>query len=219
VTSQYNRIFARDHKLEYENFLGIKRGVHPHHAMFNRIHMLKELVDDDFRGWVIYVDADAIIIDREFPIGEYLSDLRASGKVMALHSVGDANWWNVNDGCFAIDLRTGQARSLVRAWAGIYTDLYSLGDYLSATDWASIIDDQTSLHLVLQQFKMRDYIAVTDLQGAHGFVRQALRRQSNVSSTDLELSERREALMKLGQSIYGASALEVDPGFRTSQLI
>eukprot|EP01032_Pedospumella_encystans_P020698 gene20698-23509_t len=58
ATSQTVLEYVRRWHCDYETFIGIKKGAHPWHASFNRIHKFGELMRSGFRGWVVYLDAD-----------------------------------------------------------------------------------------------------------------------------------------------------------------
>ncbi|NWK95682.1 hypothetical protein DM806_08345 [Sphingobium lactosutens] len=209
ISSQFNRKYADIHGLGYQSYVGVKRGAFPHHAMYNRIYMLNDLIDEGFSGWVVYVDADAIFSRPDFPIRSYLASLRDDGKIMALHSVYQKDdprydWWNINNGAFAIDLSSALAQNAVRAWRGIYTDLYSMDDYRQASSWDSIIiNDQASMSSILRHFNMEPHVHLGDLQSTAGFVTQVLRAICDQVSPDQEMEQRKQQLMSIGQATYG----------------
>src|SRR5580704_4456719 len=72
VTSCANRIFCQRNNVTYTDYIGIKVGCHPWHATFNRILLLMEFLGENYRGWVIYVDADAYVADLNFEIQGFL---------------------------------------------------------------------------------------------------------------------------------------------------
>ena len=77
-----NEAYCRRWNIQYRHFVGIRRGYYPWHACFNRIVMLKDLIDEGFDGCAWYVDADAFIRDSSFDvrriIAEYDGDMIAS---------------------------------------------------------------------------------------------------------------------------------------------
>src|SRR5258708_2102608 len=60
-TSKTVRLYCNRHGIRYESYIGIKRGYFAWHATFNRIFLIKELLDSGFRGWICYIDADAYV--------------------------------------------------------------------------------------------------------------------------------------------------------------
>ena len=60
-TARVNKVYCTRHGLEYQGFIGIKRGFHSWQATFNRISLLVELQQAGDTGWVIYLDADAYV--------------------------------------------------------------------------------------------------------------------------------------------------------------
>ena len=48
-TEKVTRLYCSRHRIEYRQFVGIKRGYFPWHACFNRIVMLKELLAREAR--------------------------------------------------------------------------------------------------------------------------------------------------------------------------
>ncbi|MGK7870669.1 hypothetical protein [Falsiroseomonas sp. E2-1-a20] len=73
LTSRINRLYCDQQSIGYESRLGIERGFQPWHATFNRIPMLKRLRDGGFRGWVLYLDADAYVADLSVDIRRFLA--------------------------------------------------------------------------------------------------------------------------------------------------
>lgn len=73
LTSRINRLYCDRQGIGYEASLGIERGFQPWHATFNRIPMLKRLRDGEFRGWVLYLDADAYVADLSMDIRRFLA--------------------------------------------------------------------------------------------------------------------------------------------------
>jgi hypothetical protein len=54
ITAAASQRFCHNHKLPYLKFVGIKRGVHPWQAAFNRIVILSDILRQGYNGWVIY---------------------------------------------------------------------------------------------------------------------------------------------------------------------
>ncbi|MBB2163563.1 hypothetical protein HLH26_03240 [Gluconacetobacter sp. 1b LMG 1731] len=206
VSSKYNEEYCYKHKINYQKYKGICKGVHPHHATFNRIFMLKEIVDRGFSGWVCYVDADAIVRNNSFSLKENLSALRKKNKHMWLHSVFNVgednyNWWDINAGCFAIDLSFGICKEIINVWYEIYSNLYSIKEYEAATRWDDIIDDQISFQHILKIFDVEVFCEIGKMQDEFFF--QALRSVSHDVSPEAELLMRMTRLEEEGRRIFG----------------
>ncbi|WP_290001025.1 hypothetical protein ACF3N0_05390 [Moraxella atlantae] len=207
ISKSFNIRYVKQYKLNYHYFFGIKKGKYAHHAMYNRIYMLDEMIKNNYRGWVFYLDADSIIVNKNFDLREKLLDLRSNHKIMWLHNVHQKNevnysWWNVNSGAFAIDLSSSIARNLVKTWRGIYDNFYSELDFADATQWNDIINDQDSLWRVLDIFNLENKVELEQLQ--KNFVQQALRSQHDGISSEEEMQDRMHKLKELGERIYNS---------------
>ena len=205
---KHHEQWARARGLDYRAFVGIKRGAYPHHATYNRTHLLWELVQARFQGWVLYLDADVLITSLDFDLKGHLDALRRQGKCMLLHTVYDNtspnyNWWDINAGAFAIDLSNATARLIIQLWSHIYREMVSDDDYKRATQWEDIINDQTSLSAILQLIanQLKDTEAFQLCQFQHEWATQVLRSfPTGISSTE-ELVQRTERLRELSNKI------------------
>jgi len=115
VTSQTTREFCRRHGLAYESYIGIKRGYWNWHATYNRIVMLNELIEQGFRDWAIYVDADAYVVDLDFKIADYLQEKSEFAAIM-IPSQATPNFWDVNAGVVLFNLLRPTARFIIQDW-------------------------------------------------------------------------------------------------------
>jgi hypothetical protein len=208
TTSIYTLKFARKNGVDCQFYLGTKRGKHPHHATFNRIFMLKDLIDTGYRGWALYLDADCIISDPAWDIRKDLRALRQNRKIMLLHSTLSPEdphyrWWHVNAAVFAIDLGANLARLFVEGWASFY-DLYATSDYEKAKAWADLPHDQASLVGLLQEMQkytdLRSHLELTYLENVK--VHAAARSDDKETSSDQALEKRRQYLEDLGKQIW-----------------
>ena len=96
LTSQTVTEYCARHQYLYESHLGIVRGYYPWHATYNRIPLLKRLLNAGYSGWVCYLDADAYIADLDFDLTAYLRD---KGDFALIAAPGArAGWWDVNAG-------------------------------------------------------------------------------------------------------------------------
>jgi hypothetical protein len=112
ATSRTAAEFCRRQGIEYRHFTGIKRGYFPWHSTYNRITMLKELLEEGHRGWVIYLDADAYVVDLDFPIYNYLAENKKFALVAARIN-STAPYWNINAGILFINLAHAIGRQLI----------------------------------------------------------------------------------------------------------
>ena len=129
ATSRTAREFCNRQGLAYERFVGIKRGLWPWHAVYNRIYMIKELLDEGYKGWVLYMDADAYVCDLDFPVADYLASHSNSAGIFARvhHS---APYWDVNSGVFFLNADHPLARRLVEDWIDGHESAFSRKEFL-----------------------------------------------------------------------------------------
>lgn len=115
ATSRTAIEYCRRHGFAYESFVGIKRGFHGAQAAFNRIFMLEELIDRGYRGWALYMDADAYVHDLDFDLKAYLADKQDRSAIMATIP-GETIPWHINSGVLFFNLGHPQGVALVREW-------------------------------------------------------------------------------------------------------
>jgi hypothetical protein len=104
--------FCRRHGIEYRHFTGIKHGYFPWHSTYNRITMMKELLEEGHRDWVIYLDADAYVVDLDFPISDYLAE-NGNFALVAARINSTAPYWNINAGVMFINFAHAIGQQLV----------------------------------------------------------------------------------------------------------
>ena len=206
ASSKFNKKYCEKHNISYSSYLGIKRGCYPHHSIFNRVYLLKEMLDEGFDGWVIYMDADAFVGQPSVSIPNKLHQLRVNNKSLWLHNVyspDDPNysWWDINDGCFAIDLGAGEVKSAVHAWWSIYKEVYSLSDYARAKKWGDLIDDQQSFWMILRELNLEKFVQLEQFQYS-GLIRQVLRDDASSESSENEIESRAQTIEKEASRIY-----------------
>ena len=213
TSARYNRLYCQRWGLNYQAFIGIKRGYYPHHAMLNRTFLLNELSLMGYRGWVIYVDADAIAVRPEEDISAKLKNLREKSCWMSLYSVrtpDDPNyvWSEINTGVFAVDLAANRARLLVKFWQFLYSDVIKDEEFRHADTWDKIINDQNSLCELLLIFnRFFDLVNEVDISQEIGrpFF-QVLRSGSSNISSDEELANRCARIAELGETAWSNAA-------------
>lgn len=180
ATSRTVRVYAEAHGHAYEQFQGLKKGVHPWHACFNRIFMLAEMIERGVTGWVCHMDADAWISDLHFDLKAYLADKQDAAAVFTPSQVSDA-WWDVNDGVFLINLDHPAARRLVADWKAETLSIWPLVAHQTNFPPGGP-DDQSLLHTLLVEGDYRSHVRLADggLMNTPDarFIRQHLRSQS-----------------------------------------
>jgi tRNA (mo5U34)-methyltransferase len=177
ATAAVNRLYCERQNIKYSHFIGVKRGFFPWQACFNRIILLKEMIEEGFTCWVFYLDADAFVVDLSFDLRSLISDI-AKPIIMAPGGLSGQPW-DVNDGVFVIDLSNDTARDLILAW---HSDFMSTSDeaLLAAPEWHMVESDQPRLQRILRENEcfgscvgMADRYLLNDHKSS--FVRQILR--------------------------------------------
>ncbi|MFT4117227.1 hypothetical protein [Bradyrhizobium sp.] len=150
ATSRTAREFCRRQALAYEGFVGVKRGLWSWHSTYNRIYMIKELLDGGYNGWLIYMDADAYIHNLDFPIAGYLATYQTLAGIFVRVS-GLAPYWDVNAGVFLLNAGHPLTRKLVETWIAGHESVFARQEFLTDA-WPDIdlrIDDQGLLNEML----------------------------------------------------------------------
>jgi hypothetical protein len=145
LTAAVNIEYCRRHNFGYESYVGIKSGVVPWMASYNRIYMLDELIQRDYRGWVIFADADAFVVDFSFDIFGYLTE--NSDYCLIGASGGSEAPWNLNSGILFIDLNDPTGRAFVADWMMRFQDELPLDHLASPTaEWDEFPNDQALMY-------------------------------------------------------------------------
>lgn len=116
ATSQTIIRFCRSNDCRYESYTGIKKGYFPWHSTFNRCYMLKELLDRGYKGWAVYLDADAYIADLSFDLHSFLASKNHFAAIMAISEDNERSWWDVNAGVVMLNFAEPLARLIVERW-------------------------------------------------------------------------------------------------------
>lgn len=192
-TSRTVRRYCQDHGFAYEAYLGIKRGYHPYQATFNRIYMLEELVSRGFKGWAVYMDADAFIADFSFDLAALLYEHGDKG-FMATPSGASDHPWDVNAGVFLLNLSHPTGLAILRRWKAAYEEADD-AKLRACSAWNMGLDDQQMLHVILSELPRFDESCVR-LPWAlinspdASFIRQHLRAMHDDMPTRLAAIER-----------------------------
>lgn len=161
ITSATVREYCARHRFGYSRYIGIIRGDKPWHAALNRIVLLRAIAASGFAGWVIYLDADAYIHDLAFDIGPILARNANVALLAAGSGVMPQQWWDINDGIFAIDLAHPGGRAIVAGWND---RLDCMTDAMLASEktWGDVANDQEMLHCVLLDSGREHQVRVLD---------------------------------------------------------
>ena len=148
VTSIPTRRFCELQGVKYTGYIGLSVGYFPWHATYNRIPLLAGMLRDGYRGWVIYLDADAYVSDVTFDIHAFLN--QHSGKSI-LGAPGGEQSWNINAGILFINLGQAAGQRIVAEWAeGFYNEVGNERLRSAKNPWQDgLKDDQVLLHQVL----------------------------------------------------------------------
>lgn len=150
-TSKTVRAFCARNGFAYEQYVGIKRGHMPWQASYNRVYMLKEMIDRGVSGWVLYLDADAFIRDLDFDLKSYLDERSGSAAIFAGYSSCETPY-DINSGGFALNLSDPIAKSMVLDW---HRSVDRIPDEIfdRAIDWShDLANDQHLLWHVLHSY-------------------------------------------------------------------
>jgi len=113
ATAGCHSAYARANRLDFRTFIGVRRGFHAWQATFNRIEMLHDLLNKGFRGWFVYFDADAVVVQPGFDLRRYLGKRSAAALIAA---PGGPEHWNINAGIFFLNLGNALGRELAARW-------------------------------------------------------------------------------------------------------
>ncbi len=151
ATSQVVLAYCEQHQFDYESYVGIKRGILPWHATYNRIPLLKEIEASGYDGWLFYLDADAYIQDLDFDLREYLADKGHYAGIFAGHHSEGVSY-TINAGGFALNLAHPVARQLILDYAKSLDDI-GRRELDNSLIWGEDVpEDQLMLYRLLQNF-------------------------------------------------------------------
>ncbi len=148
ASSRANRAFCERHGIAYTAFVGVKRGFHPWQATFNRIVLLQEYVEQGYRGWVLYLDADALVAALDWDIRAYLAGKTDCAVILTPGNEAAADW-AVNAGVGFFNLSHPSCRSLIAAWSTAFARLDD-ATLRAAGRWDLVANDQDMLQAILR---------------------------------------------------------------------
>ncbi len=202
ITARTFRAFAARSGACYESYVGIFRGYHSWQATYNRIPLLKRIVDNQQTGWIVYADADAYIIDLDYDFQEFLSSCAGYALVGTHSGIVPRKWWDVNAGVIALNLDHPLTSRVIYGW---YSSFCAITDeeMQNAVCWDQITNDQNLLHEVLEslsQYRSSFLIASEPPfvlnHGEASFIRQALRVTGDMPTRLTNISESVTAVLK-----------------------
>lgn len=221
ASEYFNRIYCKSIKIDYYKKVGILIGCYSRHAAFNRIRILHDLMLENYSGWVLYLDADAIVRDTKVDLRKKLSALRSIGKFAWFHNVylpTDINNYHfsfINDGVFALDLSSKFTRRLIALWNMIYSEFYNHEDFQRSEKWDDLCNDNQSINLIIQHMaghygdaflsgiefeQFQDCWNGSDFHEAIFF--QALRSKHDYESGADEIEDRINSILTAGKAAY-----------------
>lgn len=154
--------FCRRNNFKYESYVGVRRGFHNSQAAYNRIFMLQDLVDSGFRGWALYLDADAYVYDIDFDLKSYLACKSDRSAIMATIPGTDAPW-HINSGVLFFNLGQEKGRQIVLEWKRRFLTVPDSRLREMPSVWGPD-DDQTLLFNTLSEnAELRDSVFYEDL--------------------------------------------------------
>ena len=153
VSKAHNeKVFGRI-GIKYIDYVGLLRGCYPHHATYNRTKLLRDMINENYKGLVLYLDADTIVQDENYDFHAHYSRMRENHQVLWIAQDGPKDdLFIFNAGVFSVDLASPLVRKIINIWDDIYGAYYSIEDYQEASSWDDIVNDQTALSLIFKAF-------------------------------------------------------------------
>jgi len=242
VTRHVNEQYCKRHGYAYEAFVGIKRGVHPWHACFNRIYMFLDEIERQEYDWILYMDADCFVHNVDIRAADIAGET-GNSKIGMLMCGGGGPQSNrmcdINSGVIFLNVRSRYAKGVTIMWREIFESLFTeevmrtsvVPFGLSGGPMNVIFADQAMLSYVLQVygvFGMLEYRAVRTYVGDEytkfnydgDFIRQLLRPDCGVNGTQIDARieaarvQVAQVIARFGMTpLPGDNRLVVGPGF------
>jgi hypothetical protein len=218
ATESLHRRYATRHGYDYRRFDGVKRGVKPWHAAFNRIYLFQELLDEGEYDWVLYMDADAIVVDLGKSLQEFLDDRYS---IVACRGATDdpSITWNINNGVMFMNLRHPHTKNIVHLWRTLFEkhtmEALAAEEEGVFDDQSKHINDQDMLCLILyhkyrQAAKIYRGEEATKFNYSGSFIQQLLR----VTASSLE-----ERIENMRQKVAEVEAKHPQPSQRRATVL
>lgn len=195
----------------YESYTGIKRGVWPWQATYNRIVQLQELVDRGFSGWAFYLDADAYVVDLDFDLVAYLADKMDYSAILT-PAMASGERWDVNVGVCAFNCGHPGGRHLIAEWNSSFAAVTD-ERLAEAEIWLECDNDQD----LFQQMLVREPCLMDDVffqdtslinSSYAAYIRQHLRGYS------ASFEEREEAIAQATRRVLPEASIKEGYGRR-----
>lgn len=176
ATAELHRDYCARFGLTFDSTTGLRRGFHPWQASFNRIEIIADLLDRQWQGWFLYLDADCVIRQPQFDIVRYL-DKRADSALIAARAAPGSEWWDINNGIFFLNLAHPLGREIGREWhrqshAAVDDEMLRAAEqpWQNLPDGSYFPDDQHLLHVTLRD---RPYLRDALLLETGGLINSA----------------------------------------------
>jgi hypothetical protein len=197
LSSMVNKEYCKKWNYEYDSFIGLKKGYHSWHAVFNRIYMLNECIEENIYDWIIYLDVDAFIVDFNISFDDIIKDEQNKDKALLLMGFGEKhNNMCINTGVLFINIKHTKTKYLINNWKTTL-ELVISDEALQASKepWSIkmnnvIIDDQVLLSMIfflLDELKLTDTMIYRYLnnQGIlnNSFIQQVMRPNKGIDGT------------------------------------
>lgn len=175
VTSVPTKNFCKEKGYLYNQVVGICRGYHPWHATFNRIILLKDALMSGYRGWVVYLDADAFVASQDFDLDLYIKNKQQFSFIAATGT--DTAWWDINAGVFIMNMDSRVSHEIIDRWYDRFLSV-SDDDLKKADKWDGVENDQDMLQDIFRSIGCVENIFV-DREGILNydgkFIKQIMR--------------------------------------------
>jgi len=177
--------YCSRHDHSYELFLGLKHGYQPWHAALNRIPILKSYIASGYRGWIVYLDADAFVADMDFDLRAYLGDKEQYAIIAARSGKSPPHWWDVNNGVFMINLGHPDVPAFVER-VNERLGAISDDDLMNEARWSDVVDDQQLFHDTFKEMTDMEKSMYSDVDGflnyKGSFIPQYVRVEGSVET-------------------------------------
>lgn len=147
ATEELHRAYAARYDYDYARFTGIKRGTQSWNACFNRIFILQDLLTEGKYDWVLYMDADTVIVDLDQKLDEFLHEDHALVVCRGASDDPAVNW-DINNGVAFYNMRHAHTPQIIFLWSKLL-ESFIVGGGLEQEPTAAY-QDQDMLAGVLQ---------------------------------------------------------------------
>lgn len=161
-----NKNYCEKMGYDYKRWDGIKlpaSTLHPSFAACNRIYLIIDELKAGIYDWVLWMDADSIVVDHSKQVDEFI---KYPNAIVACRGASDSedNWYDFNNGVCFFNMRHPTMPTLLQYWrAGVEDKLQRIekAKLFSETCWEigkgdhAKISDQGHLHGAVR--KLRDF--------------------------------------------------------------